>query len=105
MNLVCCLISKLKLQVHSFVYRFHVCVSECKPPWSATHVWGRIKTLLRNFVTVKISHCYKQTNQAADYLAKIQPKEDFVYLDNGEFSPNFREILAADKAGTVYIRV
>lgn len=70
----------------------------------AKPLWKSVTALLSEFASVKISHRFRETNQAADHLTKIHPKDKFVDLVIEDFSPDFKKILAAYKAGTVYFR-
>ncbi|XP_026431629.1 uncharacterized protein LOC113328844 [Papaver somniferum] len=40
-----------------------------EPPWNVLQIGRRIKHLRRKFVSWKVTHCYRETNRAADHLA------------------------------------
>ncbi|XP_026399182.1 uncharacterized protein LOC113295037 [Papaver somniferum] len=75
-----------------------------KPPWRCLHIWRRIKKLKNTFSSLKVSHCYKETNRAADFLASLHPIVPWVEIRFDEFTTDFREILAADKLQKVILR-
>ncbi|XP_026419465.1 uncharacterized protein LOC113315396 [Papaver somniferum] len=37
-----------------------------EPPWNVLQIWRRVKRLRERFEVCRVSHCYKETNRAAD---------------------------------------
>ncbi|XP_026416758.1 uncharacterized protein LOC113312217 [Papaver somniferum] len=78
--------------------------SEPKPPWKVLKIWRRIMVLKQKFARWRITFCYKEANQAVDYLAVLHLGNLWTEIRHEEFIADFREILAADKAQKVYQR-
>ncbi|XP_026459646.1 uncharacterized protein LOC113360345 [Papaver somniferum] len=105
----------LKIALKIEAQRIHLCIdsmSTClllknhdpKPPWDTIQIWRRVKMLLSKFASVKISHCYKESNRVAHHLAGLYPSSNYVKISVAEFTLDFKEILAADKVGKFFIR-
>ncbi|XP_026447428.1 uncharacterized protein LOC113347950 [Papaver somniferum] len=77
---------------------------EPEPPWNVLQIWRRIKHLRKKFSSWKVTHYYRETNKFVDHLAGLYLGDTWVEIRPEDFSPDFREILAADKAQKIYHR-
>ena len=59
-----------------------------KTPWSIKDITEDIREELKNFDYIKISHCYREGNRAADYLAS-----KFSSAISSICNPMFRDFL------------
>ncbi|XP_015886030.3 uncharacterized protein LOC107421324 [Ziziphus jujuba] len=65
---------------------------------------NKIWELLKNFDDYEITHSWRETNRAADYLAKMVILGNDVVLSPVNFPPTLRSIIKADAQGTIYLR-
>ncbi|XP_042479819.1 uncharacterized protein LOC122060784 [Macadamia integrifolia] len=71
-------------------------------PWFALQVWNHILSYL-NAIVWKISHCYREANPVADFLAKETAKTGTSF-DDVSLSLRIRHELAIDEAGRTCFR-
>ncbi|XP_011016192.1 PREDICTED: uncharacterized protein LOC105119721 isoform X2 [Populus euphratica] len=64
----------------------------------------RIWHLLKMFKKHKVSHSWRETNRAADYLAKMVVERDDVVLWPADFPTSLNNIIKDDAQGKVYCR-
>ncbi|XP_026443893.1 uncharacterized protein LOC113344037 [Papaver somniferum] len=79
-------------------------IKDPNPAWIIMHLWRRIERLRSQFRRLRVSHIYKETNRAADALADMHPKENFIEIDLGAFSEELQVIIVEDKSLKVYFR-
>jgi ribonuclease HI len=63
----------------------------------------QIRLLLKKFKKHKVSHSWRETNRAADYLAKMVVERDVV-LWPADFPTSLKKIIKDDAEGMVYCR-
>ncbi|OVA00235.1 hypothetical protein BVC80_23g39 [Macleaya cordata] len=71
-------------------------------PWRATRVWKRIQRLTKRFEICNIVHIYRETNRAADYLAKLRHTTEFLVFTPCSFAQDLKDIVFEDKMGKLY---
>ncbi|WCJ35675.1 hypothetical protein M5689_016919 [Euphorbia peplus] len=64
------------------------------------HIWG----LLKKFDKQQVSHSWRETNRAADYLSKMVLETDDVILWPCDFPLSLHNIIEDDAQGRLYIR-
>lgn len=72
------------------------------PPWNVIQIWRRVKKLKEMFIKWRVTFFYKETNRVVDFLDGLHLGRAWVEIRHDEFTTNFREIFAADKAQHVY---
>ncbi|XP_026396164.1 uncharacterized protein LOC113290791 [Papaver somniferum] len=103
----------LALQKHCFhvhlgidsmvVYNLLTC-NDLEPPWTVLQIWRRILELNKKFARWRVTFCYKETNKDTDLLVGLYLRRPWAEIRHEEFTADFREILATDKAQQVYHR-
>ncbi|XP_026399002.1 uncharacterized protein LOC113294842 [Papaver somniferum] len=79
--------------------------SDMVPPCPVLQIWRRIKTLKTCFHGWKVSHCYKESNRVADYLAGLHFTGEWVEIKEENFSPEIKDILANDASQKEILRM
>ena len=67
-----------------------------KTPWEIAQLIEEIKSLKEDFESISFQHCYREANQAADFLAK-SPLNCNIIL--GSYCYKFQNIIFSDDHG------
>ncbi|KAK1281997.1 hypothetical protein QJS10_CPB22g00324 [Acorus calamus] len=74
------------------------------PPWQLIRARQEVRTLLNTFEEWKITHTYREENQAADYLASWWSIPGRSYFTQSTRDGKLNDIVSSDAAGTMFIR-
>lgn len=97
-------LSKIHIMIDSITIVLLLKMIDPKPPWNSLSIWRRVCLMLSQFERVKISHCFREINRAADFLAGIHPSCKFIRLATSQFSHDLQTILLEDSSRKVYFR-
>lgn len=75
------------------------------PAWDLRHVHARIKRELEQLEGYKLYHHYRETNKAADYLARSFPNCAYVEFTPSSFAEDLKKIVYEDKIGKQFKRM
>lgn len=64
------------------------------------HIWK----ILKKFQKYQVTHSWRETNRAADYLSKMEISRSDIVMWPKDFHSSLRKIIAEDARGSLYIR-
>ncbi|KAK1296597.1 hypothetical protein QJS10_CPB15g00836 [Acorus calamus] len=73
-------------------------------PWHILRARNELGTILSSLTQWRVSHVFREGNQAADYLASLRMMLGNTYLLPDQFDGTLQHILAKDASGENYIR-
>ncbi|OVA03368.1 Ribonuclease H domain [Macleaya cordata] len=75
---------------------------EKKLPWRAQRSWNNIMKMMPSFEYFNAFHIIRQTNRAADCLARLRPAVELIKFTLSSFVQDLKDIIFDDRRGKVY---